>query len=760
MELPVFNKGLSMAAYFRIGLLLLIATLASKSTIAYEIRSHMELSQIAAAMSVLGDDARRKRLGVLFPIDSRNLSQQFQASDKHYYSVLELIRRGSAWEDNFPPGPVYHFFNPRTNSPLYIDPSTYSVEVGQTFLPIINASTRISPDWALNGQGALVPPFTNPYSWMAAREYMFLGAVGDSSSQGKLFESIGRMVHHIQDMAQPQHVRNDNHLSHETADSICETLAFYPWCTAYHLVRRPSLFESWIDAQLLHQPLQPIDTYRAAYPGVGDPPDGIAVFSSARLFWANAGRGIADYTNRNFYSAGTLDIAPPEAGQPYEIELSVLCSSTAPPCPSFGIGDERVTFFPSVVDDQFRTDVTHNYFAKSASIFDPEFYSATSKRLESLNRFTFEATKQFVLPRAIGYSAGLINYFFRGDMEISAPDEGVYAIADTSDAGCTFPCGFGKIKLKLRNITPGEEPMGRGELAAVARYHTNDCYKRTLAGEYGGPAFLEGAQCRSAMEAIAVSERILVGDLQIPVASKAAFSFDFSRSPIPINASDLTLSIVFRGKLGSEEDAVVVATANVSEPNFIAAANVTDYIYDDVGDKKYHRLPYGNARLPVSVEQVGIGFAGASAPIATIPVLSGGQFARLAILSDVGDLSAIVFHSGVHDPDWTLQTEEFGLDVSDKYVRSCPLFESRGLFWEYLFFWHREVDNGDNAIEGSDQLAPPASNPTGRLVASGGKRQAQPKYAYKCSVPSGGFYDLSSMQPFDVNQALTWSIRF
>lgn len=33
-------------------------------------------------------------------------------------------------------------------------------------------------------------------------------------------------------------------------------------------------------------------------------------------------------------------------------------------------------------------------------------------------------------PRAVAYSAGLIDYFFRGRMEIAPPDDDVYAILD------------------------------------------------------------------------------------------------------------------------------------------------------------------------------------------------------------------------------------------------------------------------------------------------------------------------------------------
>jgi hypothetical protein len=89
--------------------------------------------------------------------------------------------------------------------------------------------------------------------------------------------------------------------------------------------------------------------------------------------------------------------------------------------------------------------------------------------------------------------------------------------------------------------------------------------------------------CRSSEEEIVVSEPLRAqgvpfGDAQNPLGRELSFSF--SRE-LPINAWDVVLQVVYRGRLGGEEDAVVVATKDISEPTFIATYNDTDYIHLD-----------------------------------------------------------------------------------------------------------------------------------------------------------------------------------
>ena len=92
--------------------------------------------------------------------------------------------------------PVNHFFNPLTS------------EGGSAGLA--------SPEWALEDLGKVLIPMKQDYSFSDANN-MIVDALTKSEKNirkehwGQFFQTLGMVIHHIQDMSQPQHVRNDNH---------------------------------------------------------------------------------------------------------------------------------------------------------------------------------------------------------------------------------------------------------------------------------------------------------------------------------------------------------------------------------------------------------------------------------------------------------------------------------------------------------------------------------------------------------------------
>jgi hypothetical protein len=216
----------------------------------------------------------------------------------------------------------------------------------------------------------------------------------------------------------------------------------------------------------------------------------------------------------------------------------------------------------------------------------------------TLNHYNYSDHAKLLLPRAISYSAGLIDYFFRGKMDIALPDAGVYGIVDHSEFGQAPATptaevmgyrGFPKIKLKLKNstdaITPQggaaiDQPMAKGILVAVMKFRRNSCYRDDLQGEITDPA--QAPDCRSIYEETVVSEPLR--DQAIPVGTADSpdgveFVFEFNDRQLPINAWDVSLQVVYRGQLGSEADAVVIVTKDISEPTFVTTHNDTDYVY-------------------------------------------------------------------------------------------------------------------------------------------------------------------------------------
>jgi hypothetical protein len=376
-----------------------------------------------------------------------------------------------------------------------------------------------------------------------------------------------------------------------------------------------------------------------------------------------------------------------------------------------------------------------------------------------------------LIPRAVGYSAGLINYFFRGSMEITLPDEGIYSIVDHSPSGCGNPCGFRTLKLKLKNVTPGIGPFhedqmgdddGAGNLWAVVKYHLNTCYQPDLSGEDGGSNF-NGNSCRSANEYISVSAPHPVG--KISADQPQQFVFDFNSKPIPINASDVFLQVVFRGQLGMEADAVAVATRDISEPTYYGLENATDYYFDDLGDQKYHPVSSGYSRIDVTNIRIAFGpNADTVSPIATMDSLAGGEHAQIALLMDLGPQPASTSWSGEFATSRDVvpfDPAEFTQDdtgpAASMYQRNCDLVLRRGLYMERGVVFaqdaHGVISWRPLDVSGSTALA--------RLAALGGQR-LHPEVARdpRCAHFTTGIYDLSAMTPFTPSTAKAWNINF
>ena len=73
-----------------------------------------------------------------------------------------------------------------------------------------------APDWALGRQGRGSGPGQNQYSLLDAREYQYQSLIAASKdtrdkNTALLFKTLGQVLHNLQDMAQPQHTRNDRH---------------------------------------------------------------------------------------------------------------------------------------------------------------------------------------------------------------------------------------------------------------------------------------------------------------------------------------------------------------------------------------------------------------------------------------------------------------------------------------------------------------------------------------------------------------------
>lgn len=555
------------------------------TALGYEPATHSVMSAKALDASILGSLAVLERFG-LRPLSLSDPRQTFSNSEGKKQTIANLVRFGSAWEDDRRTiqGSL-HFFNP----------------VDGSGLTAFGVTAPSSPNFGLEdvtdfGAG-------QPFSYKKGRNYIYQALVSPSEVDrakywGLTFQTLGHVAHHLQDMAQPQHVRNDLHCDQIFPCAIPPLL---------YLVFNPSGYEKW----LLNNP--PADSALGGYSpvfsaGANTP------FLTPRTFWTTSpnsvgigGIGIAEYTNRGFLSFQTNvsnnNFERPAADLTFNTveTLQSLCNEAVAlgrrPCAPGLTGSVR--FRGNRVADTFRPSSSRdNPRATTFSIFDTDLVARNFSAVYTLNRFTYDAAADLLLPRAVAYSAGLINYFFRGKLQISLPDEGVYGVVDHVLPSGKDPLtgGFGKIKLKIQNMTskgidgqgnPIIEPMAEGlapTLVAVAKFRRNNCYQADLSGEYGSlprPGGQTPEQCRSPVEEIVVSDPASVPTGINEAARPVTFTFT---TKIPISATDLFLQVVYRGPLGSEPDAVVVETKDISEPSYV-------YNYSRSDQYKYSSYP-------------------------------------------------------------------------------------------------------------------------------------------------------------------------
>ena len=203
-----------------------------------------------------------------------------------------------------------HFFDPYYNRPLTLSPAAlqlFSLASGES------ETFRAAPNWALGKNDAFaaspVPDSgtRNHYTVLDAREAMYRALTGLDKGGNQVattetdrktywattFRAVGDILHLNQDMAQPQHTRNDPH-------------------SGVPGFGHKSVYEAYIDARASGQTFYSVPGAQAPLSGLVYTGYQIPVFARYSDFWSTNpgngsvnGAGLADYSNSSFFSAGT-----------------------------------------------------------------------------------------------------------------------------------------------------------------------------------------------------------------------------------------------------------------------------------------------------------------------------------------------------------------------------------------------------------------------------------------------------------------------
>ncbi len=299
------------------------------------------------------------------------------------------------------------------------------------------------------------------FSWAAARCYWYKALVKPDKADrdiyvGRTFLSLGHIIHLLQDSGQPAHVRNDAH----------------PGDFVNGIIGGNDYMESWTDENITESVINSFNvTAGINYEQLvadGQPVlrDFFDVAPVGGTF--DGGKGIAEFTNHNFYSEDTVSpdlslvvsdrkdwhqfkfpaVDPTSCGQEVRVSWPFgggqsfikksFCSTTRYDDPLPIPGQATAGPVPIMRGRFFRSDQNGVTFLSFSDFKfnDPVVFDAYAKRL---------------IPKTIAYSAGAIDFFFRGKFEVKATFQ---LQPGTTDGG--------DYDIQIRNVSG--EPLRSGKI--------------------------------------------------------------------------------------------------------------------------------------------------------------------------------------------------------------------------------------------------------------------------------------------------------
>lgn len=337
--------------------------------------------------------------------------------------ALGWLAAGAVLADSTPSWSVNHFFDPSTGQGASLETSfverlTASVrrQLGASDVP---ERGMAAPDWIVAKDNALnLAGFVDQYA-KAVR-----GSTPGERSRalaGALV-AAGAIIHVLQDMASPSHVRDD---------------------LRAHLAR---LGPARDDLGSRFERVAALAYGRLGIPGA----DAIARPTLRAFFTDPDGKGLADLTASSWFSSGTLP-RPVRLGTGKERDVlpARLAAALRKPAPAL---PSRLNLLAAGTEDGATLDgpggVCRARYRVDKGVL--RFSTDDDCLLEQVDA---------ILPQAVGYGAGLLDWLFRGELE---------ATADPADAGKMIVVTRGEIGAGTLEVL-GEDARG---VRAVASSHS------------------------------------------------------------------------------------------------------------------------------------------------------------------------------------------------------------------------------------------------------------------------------------------------
>lgn len=394
------------------------------------------------------------------------------------------------------------------------------------------------------------PQSGGDWSWAKAREFYYNALTRNLTPVREryfadTFRALGQIMHLLADSSVPAHVRNDIHVFPFELPGITfgkKWFTYETWAkdnagTPFFkgllkgLNVNPSIFTQAIANPSTPVPISALWDQNKYTVGsnIGD------------IVGTNI--GLAEYTNANFFSEDTIFKNYPHPAYTDTTFLNIDWSH------------------PETIDAEDGQLDSRIYIRKTVGEADPRLAALSYISYDCINKGRYDFSPlildekvyrdyaAMLIPRAVGYSAALLDYFFRGSIDIVPPGEGVYAGMDNTQAG------FSRITLRARNTTEGGDAMPDGSIELVIRYklHTGSPFSNDPVGTSDDFTYIVIPELNN----IRAIPRDTYTDLVFGTGQDVL---------IPLNAVDLTLQVVYHGRLGNEDGAVAVGFRDISEP--------------------------------------------------------------------------------------------------------------------------------------------------------------------------------------------------
>lgn len=383
-----------------------------------DVLTHPQITRVSVLGSTL-DATLKSELGLPDGINARLASRQDES-----LTVVGWLQRGSRLEDEPACRAGNHFHNPLrpfTASQVSDRPGLINLWCA-SFSPFTLLRSNVTWGTRFVSPSELGPATGNPFDWVAARHAYLDGLTAPLPSDrtaalASAFETIGHVMHLVQDMAVPAHVRNDfaSHLEY----CVLRFAAFSRWCENRfeRFVRLRSDLVDDATSLAVDFAGRPLTRFwdLDRYTGV-NPSDDTA-------------QGLAEYTNANFFSLNTvftesLDPTDPHAF-PYprrtSTNLAELFGESVTVVQQVTAEDRQIDlgkYLKKTGDGETKVErfLRVGYLARDLVNLSPP--SGNLRLTFQFDDAVHEDYARVLLPRAIGYSASLLDYFFRGKLDV------------------------------------------------------------------------------------------------------------------------------------------------------------------------------------------------------------------------------------------------------------------------------------------------------------------------------------------------------